>query len=285
MSATNPEESSRLQTTGSSPVAIWSISDVILALAILALFRVLALVPREWLAGEAKWVITGIATLISQLFLLGYPILMARRRGLADAFRMPGLERFVLDAALAFPVVIGLFLMLLCTGLVLSRLAPHTSLTPAVLEQAATAQDYRFIIMIAVLAVTVAPVCEETFFRGFVYRSLRARLPVPVAALIQSAIFALLHTFGALHSIAVFFLGLILTSVYEWRKSLVTPIFVHAGNNLMAVLGLLLLMYVAANSPVLGVTGHDRPEGGFVVESVAPDTGAANAGIAASARG
>jgi len=53
----------------------------------------------------------------------------------------------------------------------------------------------------------------------------------------------------------------------------------------MAVLGLLLLMYVAANSPVLGVTGHDRPEGGFVVESVAPDTGAANAGIAASARG
>jgi S1-C subfamily serine protease len=80
--------------------------------------------------------------------------------------------------------------------------------------------------------------------------------------------------------VGVFFLGLILTAAYEWRKSLVTPIFVHAGNNLIAALGLLLMMYVTANSPVLGVSGHDNPEG-VLVEMVAPDTAAAKAGIAA----
>jgi membrane protease YdiL (CAAX protease family) len=259
---------------------MWRLRDLAVGLGLLLLWRLLSLIPREWLAGVPASQFVAVTGILSQMCLLAYPLVIARRRRMADQFRWPGFERFVFEAALAIPIVIGLFLMLLCAGLIITRVAPHTSLTPAVFERAASAQDYSFVMVIAVLAVLVAPVCEEVFFRGFLYSALRSRLPVPVAALVQSLIFALLHTFGTLHGVAVFFLGLILTAVYEWRKSLVTPIFVHAGNNLMAVLGLLLLMYVTANSPVLGVIGRDHPEGVNVDEVVA-DSAAAKAGIAA----
>jgi membrane protease YdiL (CAAX protease family) len=261
----------------SATASAWTLRDVAIGLGLLLLLRSLSLIPREWLAGGPAWMVVGATSLFAQALLLAYPLIVARRRRTGQ-FGWPGLEEFAVDAALSIPIVMGVFLVLLCVGLVINRIAPHTHMTPDVFERAASAQDYSFVAVIAVLAVLVAPVCEEVFFRGFLYSALRSRLPVSVAALVQSLIFALLHTFGALNGVGVFFLGLILAAVYEWRKSLVAPIFIHAGNNLMAVLGLLALMYVTANSPVLGVIAHDRPEG-VIVDEVDPDSAAAKAGI------
>ncbi|MGE5195475.1 MAG: type II CAAX prenyl endopeptidase Rce1 family protein [Deltaproteobacteria bacterium] len=235
--------------------------------------------PREWVAGIPSWALIGVTGLVPQLCLLAYPLLLARRRGLADRFRWPGFEKSIVEAALAIPVVLTLLMGLIALGLVLSRVAPRTTLTPEVFQRAAFSQDYPFLVVVGVLAVTVAPVCEEFFFRGFVHDALRSRMPVVLAAVVQSFLFAILHTFGTIHSIAVFFLGLILTAVYEWRKSLWASIFVHAGHNLFSVLGLALLMVVSARAPGLGVIGHDHPDG-CQVDQVAPDTGAAKAGIA-----
>ncbi len=249
-----------------------------MGLALISAWRCLAFVPHGWVAGIPSWALIGVTGLVPQLCLLAYPLIVARRRGLADRFRWPGFERTVIEAAVAIPVVLTLLTVLIALGVVLSRFAPHTTLTPEAFQKAAWSQDYPFLIVVGVLAVTVAPVCEEIFFRGFVHNALRSRMPVAVAALMQSFIFAVLHTFGALHSIGVFFLGLILTAVYEWRRSLLASIFVHAGNNLIAVLGLIVLMVTSANAPVLGVIGHDRADG-YQVEQVAPETGAAKAGI------
>jgi membrane protease YdiL (CAAX protease family) len=187
---------------------------------------------------------------------------------------------FVTEAALSVPVILGILTVLFAVGLFLSRLAPQLDFTPEVFQQAAAAQNYSLMIVVGALAVLVAPVCEETFFRWFLYGALRSRMPVALAVVIQSFIFAVVHTFGAAHSVGVFFLGLILTAVYEWRKTLLAPIFVHAGNNLMATLMLLLMLIVMGQTPVLGVIGHNHPDG-YQVDKVAADSGAANAGIAA----
>ena len=56
-----------------------------------------------------------------------------------------------------------------------------------------------------------------------------------------------------MYTVIVFFIGLILTAVYEWRKSLLTPVFVHAGCNMLFVAGVFATMIVNANSPLLGV--------------------------------
>jgi membrane protease YdiL (CAAX protease family) len=262
-----------------APDRFWTTRDLTVGLALVVLWRGLALVPREWWSGLPTWLPVGLITMAAQISLLGFPLVIARRRS-ADRFRWPGFDKFVREAALAIPVVLTLLMLLITAGLILNRLAPHTKVTPEAFEQAAWSGDYPFLIVVGLLAVTVAPVCEEVFFRGFLYDALRSRMPVLLAAILQSLLFAALHTFGAMHNVAVFFLGLILTAVYQWRKTLLAPIFVHAGNNLIAMLGLVVLMVVSANSPILGVIGHDH-EQGCQVDQLAPDTGAAQAGIVA----
>jgi membrane protease YdiL (CAAX protease family) len=246
-----------------------------MGLALLALWRCMSLIPREWFGGGHQALLVGVTTLAAQLSLLAVPLVLARRR-LANRLRWPGFERIVTEAALSVPVILGILTLLIAVGLLLTRLAPQVSFTPEALQQAAVAQNYSLMIVVGTLSVLVAPVCEETFFRWFLYGALRSHMPAALAVLVQSFIFAVVHTFGAMHSVAVFFLGLILTAVYEWRKSLLTPIFVHAGNNLFATLMLVLSPIVMADTPVLGVTGHDHPDG-YQVDQVAPDSGAAKA--------
>jgi membrane protease YdiL (CAAX protease family) len=249
-----------------------------MGLALVVLWRSLALIPREWWSGLPVWLPMGLVSAAAQISLLGLPLIIARRRG-GNKFRWPSLNQVVLEAALAIPVILTLLMLLITASLILNHFAPGSKVTPEAFEQAAWSGDYPFLIVVGLLAVTVAPLCEEVFFRGFLYDALRSRMPIVLAALLQAALFAALHTFGALHNVAVFFLGLILTAVYQWRRTLLAPIFVHAGNNLIAMLGLVVVMVLYANSPVLGVIGRDH-EQGCEVERFTPDSGAEKAGIA-----
>lgn len=89
------------------------------------------------------------------------------------------------------------------------------------------------------MVIMVAPFVEELFFRGFFYRALRTRYPVVLAALVDGAIFGLIH-FGfdgaegllILPPLAV--LGVIFCLVYEKTKSLWAVVGMHAFNNTIA---------------------------------------------------
>lgn len=85
--------------------------------------------------------------------------------------------------------------------------------------------------VITVVAVAVsAPVVEEIFFRGLLYRSLRNRLPVPWAALIGGALFGLVHIIGyPLITVPVKMLfGILACLLYERTGSLLPGIAVHS---------------------------------------------------------
>jgi CAAX protease family protein len=89
----------------------------------------------------------------------------------------------------------------------------------------------------AILVVTIAPFAEEFFFRAFFYRSLRTRFSVAPAALINGAIFGLIHfegvdTLEILPILAV--LGLIFCLVYERTGNLFACIALHSLNNFLA---------------------------------------------------
>jgi membrane protease YdiL (CAAX protease family) len=77
-------------------------------------------------------------------------------------------------------------------------------------------------VLAGVLAMGVAPVVEELFFRGILYRSLR-RHGFWAAAIVSSALFGMVHYVGgpALSAlflmIATAFTGLGLALIYEWR--------------------------------------------------------------------
>jgi membrane protease YdiL (CAAX protease family) len=85
----------------------------------------------------------------------------------------------------------------------------------------------------ALLVIVVAPVCEELFFRGFIYRVLRLRMGFVLAAAIDGVLFGLVH--GALVIVPVLaFLGAVLCWTYERSGTLFVPIALHALNNAIA---------------------------------------------------
>ena len=88
------------------------------------------------------------------------------------------------------------------------------------------------------LACIVAPLLEETIFRGFFYRHLREATgtmsrpgSVVVSALVTSAFFAVLHPQGLLAAPGIIGIGLAFAFMREWRGSLLAPMIAHALNN------------------------------------------------------
>lgn len=85
------------------------------------------------------------------------------------------------------------------------------------------------------LAVLVAPVAEETIFRGYIYGVLKRHIGAIGAACFSSALFAAMHV--NLSALApLFVLALFLTLAYEATGSLLVNIFMHAIFNLSMLL-------------------------------------------------
>lgn len=107
------------------------------------------------------------------------------------------------------------------------------------------------VIVIFTMAVVAAPIIEEIFFRGVLYRALRDRVGpgkaalfagVVGATLISSLYFGLIHPQGILFAPVLAGLGAGFCLVREWSGSVIPGILAHALNNgLMLGLAYLLL--------------------------------------------
>jgi len=90
--------------------------------------------------------------------------------------------------------------------------------------------------------VVLTPVFEEIVFRGLLFATLRRRFGTSVAAVLSAAIFAVAHGYGVLGFAAVFWSGLLWAWAYERTGSLLPSIASHAVDNLMASLGVILVL-------------------------------------------
>ncbi len=88
-------------------------------------------------------------------------------------------------------------------------------------------------------AAILAPFAEEVFFRGFLYGGLRTRLGSMGAMVISTLFFTALH-FSLDAFIPILVLGFCLAWLYERTGSLYPGIVLHASNNAVAVIGLLI---------------------------------------------
>jgi len=90
--------------------------------------------------------------------------------------------------------------------------------------------------------VVLTPVFEEIVFRGLLFATLRRRFGTSVAAVLSAAIFAVAHGYGVLGFAAVFWSGLLWAWAYDRTGSLLPSIASHAVDNLMASLGVILVL-------------------------------------------
>jgi membrane protease YdiL (CAAX protease family) len=105
--------------------------------------------------------------------------------------------------------------------------------------------DFDAICTMLLLAVVVAPVAEETIFRGYIYGVLKRYFGGIGAGLFSAALFAGLHLNVAALP-ALFVLALCLTLAYEATGSLLVNIFMHGFFNLSM---LLTMLYLAGHPP------------------------------------
>lgn len=83
------------------------------------------------------------------------------------------------------------------------------------------------------------PICEEVIFRGFLHQALRKRLKLVPGILLSSAIFSLAHL-NLPAFIPLLLLGIVLAYVFERTCSLLPCFVIHALNNGVALLPLLM---------------------------------------------
>jgi membrane protease YdiL (CAAX protease family) len=85
------------------------------------------------------------------------------------------------------------------------------------------------------LFAVVAPICEETFFRGYVFAALRGRYGRPIAYVGSALLFAVVHlNLPAIVPILVMAMGL--AFLYDRSRSVVPGIVAHGLNNAVALM-------------------------------------------------
>lgn len=216
----------------------WSVRDVWLGLAVFALLLA-AIVPLALLARSRSLELDlGLAISLGELLLL-VPVwlLGVHKYGVGwDRLGLRGFQGEMLGLgcglmllSLAFNLVYALFL-----GLFGLRIQPD--LIP-IFEQLSSPW------FLLIGGAIVAPFVEEIFFRGFVFGGLRPRYGWQRAALISSALFAMIH-FVPTAVIPIFILGYIFAYLYHRSDSIWPAILMHAATNALA-LG---AAYVVANT-------------------------------------
>jgi membrane protease YdiL (CAAX protease family) len=256
----------------------WTWRDLVIGLTPLVVMRLL----NAWATGRgsspAMGLLVFVLNCLLMIWMIGYPVWIVRR--MHARLYWPSVRRVVFEAAIAFPTIfviwVGLFAILAVWAAFAPGQSPSNPLLPA-----ARAGAWKYVLIFTALASICAPLSEEVFFRGLVYNFLRARIHWVAAAILQAIAFGMMHNYGAANATGAGLLGLALAVVYEWRRTLLTPMFVHCLQNLAVGLLTLAVALNAANAPLLGIQGIER-EGGCFLEEVEPGSAAAEAGLQAN---
>lgn len=178
-----------------------------------------------------------IAQMLAYLLLLGYMVILVKKERRSPQFWKAIHWNWPKTIWPYF--VIGLFLQISLLGL--ERVLPLPKQTPfdVLLRRPST------VILIAIFAVTLGPLMEELFFRGFFYPVLARRFGITTGVAVSALGFGLMHAAQYGYSWAsvllIFLVGLVLGMVRVIKGSVGASFLVHAAYN-----GTIILMISAA---------------------------------------
>jgi uncharacterized protein len=140
-----------------------------------------------------------------------------------------GLRKFKLEnLALGCGLIFGAYILIFVHNVILLAfgIAPQGELLTELFGQ----ENLGILIFTGVV---LAPLVEETFFRGFVYSGLQQKYSWKVAALISSLLFAIAHM-QLVALIPTFLMGFVLAYLYQRSKSIWPGIILHLVVNSFA---------------------------------------------------
>ncbi|HEY4386405.1 MAG TPA: CPBP family intramembrane glutamic endopeptidase [Ktedonobacteraceae bacterium] len=196
----------------------------------------------------ANALVTFILTILLQsIFLIG-PLYFASRpfrestHRAKETLRVLGFRRFAVWPSLAW--VVGLFIGILLINYIYQSLITIFHLNLVTNDQTYYEMSKHApitVYTVLFISIFIAPVCEEIFFRSFMFMGLVKGMPREIAIVLSALIFAVAH--GDVGSfIVLFFIGLALAFL-RWRTQSIWPgILLHLLNNTLASLTIILPM-------------------------------------------
>jgi membrane protease YdiL (CAAX protease family) len=176
----------------------------------------------------------GVLLPIQQLAVLGALVLVSKSKGRGSLGSDFGLEIRNADARALWlgPALQGLFWVAL---LPLVWLGGDTG-SQQLVEELEQTREVLPVVLFALGAVVMAPIVEETLYRGLLFRALLRRVSPGTAVFVSALIFAAVHFLGdpnAFRSLpALAALGVLLALRALRTNSLSASILIHAGFNL-----------------------------------------------------
>lgn len=184
----------------------------------------------------------GVLLPVQQLAVLAALVLVSRAKGLGSLRADFGLEVRAADLRAVWlgPVMQVVLWLALIPLVWLGGDTPNQRLIEDLEESRALVPALLFVLG----AVVMAPVVEETLYRGLLLRAMLRRMSPAAAVLVSSLVFATVHFLGdpnAFRTIpALTALGVVLAVKALRTDSLSVPILVHAGFNLTTTVLVLL---------------------------------------------
>ncbi len=212
---------------GGLPPAQWMIADLLL---VLLFFLILTVLPAPFVGGLMAG---NIAKLATTLLILRVIAVRGQRPGDALGLGLRGLTTPMIRGLAFFLAFAPVFVAAILVPQELLRhwLGTKYEGTQEVVLELVKTKSPEVIIQIIVAAVLVAPVTEETLFRGFLYRTLRRYVRPSIAIAAGGVVFGVIHPpLPAQISMSIF--GGLLCYLYERTGRLTVPIAVHTVFNL-----------------------------------------------------
>jgi membrane protease YdiL (CAAX protease family) len=210
--------------------------------------------------------------LVGQSWLFGYTLWAARKRRHA----LPGLPRMgsvVRELRWVLALLPVAFLAMMAVFSVATFVFANSEPPNEGWAPVARAASRAELVGLAIIALAVAPIAEELAYRGLLYNKLRQLLPVPFALVLQAVAFGLAHyVLGLEFACAIAALAFVIGLLYEWRKTIVAPVLLHASINAIGFAMVMVNVAADANSPRLGVFVVAGEHGCVVTEVFAGST-------------
>ncbi len=205
---------------------------------------IVALTGIEVTSGAAGSGVLGLTIVTNAVGVAGMVIWLERRhRGWRDAIRLVPAARRLREIGVSFALGLGLYpaVAIGAALVVASILQVITDRTVSPPDQIAADLTLAGKLLAVAVALVAAPIAEEFFFRGVLFRSIRDRHGFWPGALASSVLFGLVHYVAAPWADAVFlqavmvFTGIGLCLIYEWRKSLLSNVVAHIAFNSIGI--------------------------------------------------
>lgn len=218
----------------------WPVRDIIIGISGLLFFYILGLLKlfkyKPWIS-QPFYFYLGIVCI---LFILFYSLYLFRKH----TFKLSPTRYTLKNIWKEFYTAFFLFIVIyIIAGVIINLISLFTKIElsePCVWKWIGFAPNNIFVTIILIMGFTISPIAEELFFRGFLYNALKSKLQIITSLIIQCLIFAIYHQYNFMISLHLFLIGIGITLVYEIRKNIYSPIFIHMiGNGITIIIVLI----------------------------------------------